>query len=125
MNPTLSICHVSYVMCHVSYIMCHMSYIMCHISCVMCQVSYVMCHISCVVCHLSGVICHVSCQVSCVICHMSGVIYVRNTKLYFFIIRLCLIREGRTLFWAIFFFRKSVFHLHDCTTSDSHFSCTI
>jgi hypothetical protein len=47
-------------------------------------------------------ICHVSCQVSCVICHMSGVIYVRNTKLYFLIIRLCLIREGRTLFWAIF-----------------------
>jgi hypothetical protein len=91
MNPTLSICHVSYVMCHVSYVMCH-------ISCVRCQVSYVIYNVSHVICQVSYVMCRVRCHVSCVICQVS---YMLGTRSYiFFIIRLCLIREGRTLFWA-------------------------
>jgi hypothetical protein len=93
------ICHVSCVIYHVSYVIYHVSYIMCHVSGVICHVSYIMCR-------MSFVRCHMSCVMSGVICHMSGVIYVRNTKLYFLIIKLCLIREGRTLFWAIFFFEN-------------------
>ena len=57
MNPTLSICHVSYVICHVSYIMCHVSGVICHVSYIMCRISFARCHMSCVV---SGVICHMS-----------------------------------------------------------------